>query len=144
MNKYLVVILIFLFLSFKIKEKNAPNIVKLVKKEYGTTIKNGTVILIYNGVCKGGLCGSKLNKYLIQNIPTNTKDSIYFLVLNYEKDLMDTLNIYNKSRILYTTYNTLNKYSIYEQESTAIKIKNNKITHSTKIYQGIHFNKWNF
>ena len=117
MNKYLVIILIFLFLSFKIKEKNAPNIVKLVNKEYSTKIKNGTILLIYNGICRGGLCGSKLNKYLLNNIPTNTSDSIYFLLVNYEKDLIDTLNLYQKSRILYTNSNTLNRYSIYEQES---------------------------
>ena len=144
MNKYLVIILIFLFLSFKIKEKNAPNIVKLVNKEYSTKIKNGTILLIYNGICRGGLCGSKLNKYLLNNIPTNTSDSIYFLLVNYEKDLIDTLNLYQKSRILYTNSNTLNRYSIYEQESTAVRIKKNKITHSTKIYQGINFNKWIF
>ena len=117
MNKYLVIILIFLFLSFKIKEKNAPNIVQLVNKEYSTKIKNGTILLIYNGICRGGLCGSKLNKYLLNNIPTNTSDSIYFLLVNYEKDLIDTLNLYQKSRILYTNSNTLNRYSIYEQES---------------------------
>lgn len=142
MNK--IYIIAFIALSFTLKEKNAPNIRRLIQSEYKTTIENGSIIMIYNGLCKGGLCGSKLNKFLLDNITISNKDSIYFLVLNYEKNLIDTLQRYNKSRIIYTNNSALNKFSIYEQESTAIRIKNNEITHSTKIYQGIRFNKWSF
>lgn len=141
-----VVAFFFVFISFSFgkKNNNYVAIVTMVKQEFKINIENSTIILINNRICKGNFCGSNLNKYLIKNIPTTTSDSIYFLIAYNDLNLIDTLNKYNKGRIISFNNNILYKYGIYVHEYIGIRVKNNKIKKSINIYESTLFNKWNF
>jgi hypothetical protein len=142
MNKIYIIFFIFILLSFNRRENYPNKIKKLLINEYKIDVKNGSVILINNGICNG-LCGSHLNRFLIQKIKNN-KDSIFFITTFDDNNLLDTLKHFSKIKIINSNFSTLNKYDIYESNHMAIKFQNFKPQQFTKIFKNTNFKNWNF
>jgi hypothetical protein len=136
-----IVIALLVVFSFTKPNHIDSKIKFMMEKEFGMTISNGTIIIINNGTCNG-LCGSKLNKFLIKEIPLHTKDSLFFLITNNEISLIDTLDLFSNKRIIKSNFSTLNKYGIYDSYHYAIRIKNKKTFKSDIINKKSSFKYW--
>jgi len=131
--------------SFSKRSKNNQDYyetIDFLKDEYKIVPKNATVFLINNGVCKGGFCGHKLNKFLIENVPQHTQDTLIFLVGLLDKNFKDTIQLYSNTVVKVYDRNALHKHGVYSQTYRAIKIKNYKIHKKQILNQHAKFKNW--